>query len=73
MLRNITPAQKHAREFYKSDVLAQTNQINYDCFFFRMHRKHTKIIFSKSKSRNKIPGHVFLDFILLFHNAVEKF
>ena len=39
--------------------------------FFRMHRKQ-KIIFSKFKSRNKIPGHVFLDFILLFHNAVEN-
>ena len=33
MLRNISPAQKHAQEFYKRDALAQTNQINYDCFF----------------------------------------
>ena len=40
--------------------------------FFRMHRKHKKVISSKSKSRNKIPGHDFLDFILLFYNAVEN-
>ena len=38
-----------------------------------MHRNHKKIIFSKSKSRNKIPGHFLLGFILLFYNAVEKF
>ena len=41
--------------------------------FYRMHGKHKKIIFSKSKSTKKIPGQVFLDFILLFHNAVERF
>ena len=40
--------------------------------FFRMHRKHKKVISSKSNSRNKIPGHDFLDFILLFYNAVEN-
>ena len=33
MLRNVTPAQKRAREIYRSDALAQTNQINYECFF----------------------------------------
>ena len=33
MVRNINPAQKRGLEFYKSDVLAQTNQIKYDCFF----------------------------------------
>ena len=32
MLRNITLTQKSAWEFYKSDALAQTNQINYDYF-----------------------------------------
>ena len=58
MLRNITPAQKRAQEFYNSNALAQTNQINYD-YFFCMHRKHKKIIFSKSKSRSKIPKHIF--------------
>ena len=33
MLRNITPVHKRAREFYKSGALAQTNQINCDCYF----------------------------------------
>ena len=33
MLRNITAAQKFARDLHKSDALAQTNQIKYDCFF----------------------------------------
>ena len=43
--------------------------------FFAWHRKHKKIVFSRSKIRNKNPGHVFLDFILLlfFDIAVEKF
>ena len=34
MPRGITPAQKRARDFHKSDALAQTNQTKYDCFFF---------------------------------------
>ena len=40
-----------------------------------LHRtENTKNIFSRSKSRNKNPGHVFfLNFILLFNIAVEKF
>ena len=33
MSRNITAAQKRARDFHKSDELAQINQIQYDCFF----------------------------------------
>ena len=41
--------------------------------FFAWHRKYKKIIFSRSKNRNKNPGHVFLDFILFFNIAVEKF
>ena len=32
MPRNITNAQKAVRDFHKSDALAQTNQIKYDCF-----------------------------------------
>ena len=32
MPRNITAAQKHAQDFHKSDTLAQTNQVKYDCF-----------------------------------------
>ena len=33
MSRNIITAQKRARDFHKKDVLIQTNQIKYDCFF----------------------------------------
>ena len=71
MPRNITAAQKRVRDFYKDDALAQTNQIKYA--FFAWHRKNQKYIFSRSKSRNKNPGHVFSDFILFFNIAVEKF
>ena len=42
MLRNVTPAQKRTREFYKSDALAQTNQKNYDCFFSHAQKTHKK-------------------------------
>ena len=72
MSRNITAAQKHARDFHKSDELAQINQIQYDCFFC-MAQKTQKIIHSRSKIRNKNPGHVILDFILFLNIAVEKF
>ena len=73
MSRNITAAQKRAQDFHKIDALAQTNQIKYGCFFFAWHRKHKTIIFSRSKIRNKNPGHVFLDFVLSFTITVEKF
>ena len=53
-------------------MLAQTNQIKYDCFVFHS-TENKKIIFSRSKIRIKNPGHVFLDFILFFNIAVEKF
>ena len=73
MPRNITDAQKRVRDFHKNDALAQTNQVKYNWFFFAWHRKHKKIIFSRSKIRNKKRGHFFLDFILFFNIAVEKF
>ena len=41
--------------------------------FFAWHRKHKKIIFSRSKTRDKNPVHIFLDFILFFNIAVQKF
>ena len=40
--------------------------------FFAWHRKHKKIIFSRSKIRKKNPGHVFLDFILFFNIPVKN-
>ena len=67
MSRNITAAKKRAQDFHKSDALAQTNQIKYDCFF--MHGTEN----IRSKIRNKKRGHVFLDFVLFFNIAVEKF
>ena len=46
MPRNITDAQKCVRDFHKSDALAQTNQIKYDCFF--MHgTENVKRLFSQ--------------------------
>ena len=35
--------------------------------------ENKKVFFSRSKIRNKNPGHVFLDFILFLTIAVEKF
>ena len=40
---------------------------------FYMTQKTQKNYFSRSKNRNKNPGHVFLEFILIFKIAVEKF
>ena len=59
MPRNITAAQKRARDFHKSDALAQTNQIKYDCFF--MHgTENIKQLFSQDlKLETKIPGTFF--------------
>ena len=47
MTRNITAAQKHAQDFSESDVLAQTNQISYDGFFFCMVQKTEEKYFLK--------------------------
>ena len=73
MPRNTTDAQKLVRDFHKSDALAQTNQIKYDCFFMHGTENIKKTIFSRSKIRNKKRGQLFLDFILFFNIAVEKF
>ena len=73
MPRNITDTQKRVRDFHNCDVLAQTNQIKYDCFFMHGTENIKKTIFSKSKIRNTKRGHVFLDFILFFNIAVERF
>ena len=53
MPRNITAAQKRARDFHKSDALAQTNQKRCDCFFLHGTKKHKKKNFSRYKIRNK--------------------
>ena len=55
MPRNITAAQKIARGFHKSDALAQTNQIKYDCLFCM-----TQKLFSQNlKLDIKIPATSF--------------
>ena len=41
--------------------------------FYAWHKKHKKTISSRSKIRSKKRGHAFLDFMLLFNIAVEKF
>ena len=59
MSRNITDAQKRARDFHKSDALAQTNQIKYGCFFLH-DTENTKKLFSQDlKIETKIPGTFF--------------
>ena len=59
MPRNITAAQKRARDFHKSDALAQTNQIKYDCFFLHG-SENTKKLFSQDlKLETKIPDTFF--------------
>ena len=59
MLRNIIAAQKRARDFHKSDALAQTNQIKYGCFFLH-DTENTKKLFSQDlKIETKIPDTFF--------------
>ena len=56
MPRNITTTQKRARDFHKSDALAQTNQIKYDCLFLHG-TENTKILFSQDlKLETKMSG-----------------
>ena len=73
MPRNITDAQKRVRDFHKSDALAQTNQIKYDCFFMHGTENIKKLFSQDLKLETKNAEMFFLDFILLFNIAVEKF
>ena len=54
MPRNITAAKKQIRYFHKSDALAQTYQIKYDCFFFTWHRNHKKLFSQDLKLETNI-------------------
>ena len=59
MSRNINDAQKRARDFHKSDALAQTNQIKYGCLFL-LDAENTKKLFSQDlKIETKIPDTFF--------------
>ena len=51
MSRNITNVQKRVQDFHKSDALAQTNQIKYDCFF--LHGTENIIFFSQDLKLEK--------------------
>ena len=46
MPRNITAAQNRARDYHKTDALAQANQIKYDCLSLRG-REHINFFFLK--------------------------
>ena len=59
MLRNITAAQKRARDFHKSDELAQINQIQYGCFFLHGTENTKKLFTQDLKLETKIPGTLF--------------
>ena len=59
MLRNIIAAQKRARNFHKSDALAQTNQIKYDCFFLHGTENIKKLFSQDLKLETKNAGTFF--------------
>ena len=59
MSRNLTTAQKRARDFHKSDALAQTNQIKYDCFFMHGTENIKKLFSQDLKLETKNAGTFF--------------
>ena len=54
-----TAVQKRAQDFHKSEVLAQTNQIKYDCFFLHGIENIKKLSSQNLKLETKIPGTFF--------------
>ena len=59
MSRNTTDAQKRVRDFHKSDALAQTNQIKYDCFFIHVTENIKKQFSQHPKLETKNAGTFF--------------
>ena len=59
MPRNITDTQKCVRDFHKSDVLAQTNQIKCDCFFMHGTENIKKVFSQDLKLETKNTGTFF--------------
>ena len=59
MSRNITAAKKRAQDFHKSDALAQTNQIKYDCFFMHGTENIKKLFSQDLKLETKNAGTFF--------------
>ena len=65
MPTNITDAQKAVRNFCKSDALAQTNQIRYDCYYYAWHKKHKKLFSQDLKLETKNTARFFIFYIVL--------
>ena len=65
MPRNITDAQKRVRDLHKSDALAQTNQIMYDCFFMHGTENIKKLFSQDLKLEAKNVG-TFFRFYIVF-------
>ena len=59
MPRNITDAQKCVQDFHKSEVLVQTNQIKYDCFFMHGTENIKKLFSQDPKLETKNVGTFF--------------
>ena len=59
MPRNIIDEQKHVWDFQKSDALAQTNQIKYDCFFMHDTENIKKLFSQDLKLETKILDTLF--------------
>ena len=59
MPRNITDAQECVRNFHKSDALAQTSQIKYDCFFMHGTENIKKLFSQDLKLETKNAGTFF--------------
>ena len=59
MPRNTTDAQKHVRDFHKSDALAQTYQIKYDRFFMHGTENIKKLFSQDLKLETKNAGTFF--------------
>ena len=76
MPRNITDAQKRVRDFHKSDALAQTNQIKYDCFFMHGTENIKKLFSQDLKLETKNAGTFFkilyCSLISQWKNSVKK-
>ena len=70
MPRNTTTAQKSAQDFHKSDTLAQTNQIKYDCFF-QHDTENIKKLFSQDLTSWE-PKFLGMFFQILYYSLVSQ-
>ena len=68
MRRSITATTKCTQDFCKSDALAQTYQIKYDCFFLHGTENTKKLFSQELKVKTKVRASLFG-----FYIATEKF